>query len=140
MVHHHQAKVLIPLHFFPRQSRIADFKMSNKCFFSFLSFPHQSGIAHSYSSTVAKIFILKIIFSVQVARLDFMICDLFLCSLFSFVCSVLSKRFCFNKLELNYYLIWWVSYSPLLTGIQVGVKQCVITTLKRVCKFNSETK
>jgi len=29
---------------------------------------HQSGIAHSNSSTVAKIFILKIIFSVQVAR------------------------------------------------------------------------
>ena len=65
--------------------------------FLFLSFPHQSGIAHSNSSTVAKIFILKIIFSVQVARLDFIICDLFVCFLFSVVYSVLNKC----KLDLN---------------------------------------
>ena len=70
-------------------------------YLTFLSFPHQSGIAHTNSSTVAKIFVLKIIFSVQVARLDFMICDLCLCSLFSFVCSVLNKHLCFNKLDLN---------------------------------------
>ena len=87
---------------FPHQCGIADFRMSNKWFVSsFFAFPHQSGIADSNSSTVAKIFVLKIIFSVQVARLDFLIWDLFVCSLFSFVCSVLKKHLCFNKLDLS---------------------------------------